>query len=136
MEPVRLLLVEDNPGDVRLIQHVLEGYPRPITMEVAANDDEALQKLSLAAREADLVLVDLSIPGVCSGGFFERLSSRKVAWVVFSSTVDPKERDSLVARGAREYIQKPSDLSAFALAVFDILDRWAPGGSDRVSGTC
>jgi two-component system, cell cycle response regulator len=59
----RVLLVEDNPGDARLVRESLnEGLPGQFLVRVAESLSQALETLRTAADEVDVVLLDLSLP--------------------------------------------------------------------------
>ena len=63
-----LLLVEDNPGDVRLVREALQsGNNRELRLSVVDNGEEALSFLHRkspynSAGRPDLVLLDLNLP--------------------------------------------------------------------------
>ena len=48
--PIHVLLIEDNAGDVVLAQHVLSGYPEPVVLHVAANEEQAVFARRIRAR--------------------------------------------------------------------------------------
>ena len=57
-KPIRILLVEDNPGDVRLIQEMLaEGSETSFSMESVDQLSKALNHVKKSG--VDLVLLDL-----------------------------------------------------------------------------
>ncbi len=63
--PVEILLVEDNPGDVRLMAEALKGYN--VTLHVASDGERALAHLQGEAdlpprTRPDLILLDLNLP--------------------------------------------------------------------------
>lgn len=65
---MKILLVEDNPGDVRLIEEALNSTERETELQIATDGDEAVELLTRQAREApsdlpDLVFLDLNLPG-------------------------------------------------------------------------
>jgi len=63
VQRTRVLLVEDNPGDARLVHESLsEGLPGQFMVEVADSLKQALATLRAAADEVDVVLLDLSLP--------------------------------------------------------------------------
>jgi len=63
VQRTRVLLVEDNPGDARLVHESLsEGLPGQFIVEVADSLKQALATLRAAADEVDVVLLDLSLP--------------------------------------------------------------------------
>jgi len=64
---VEILLVEDNPGDVRLVHEALRSVDAPWRITVARDGDEALDLLTGRARKdggyrPDLILLDLNLP--------------------------------------------------------------------------
>jgi DNA-binding response OmpR family regulator len=54
--------------------------------------------------------------------------------VVFSSSLNDAERARVLELGAREFVQKPTDIEAFAAAVSGIVQRY--GGPKTASGSC
>ena len=59
----RVLLVEDNPGDARLVRESLnDGLPGQFIVQVAESLTQALETLRAAPDEVDVVLLDLSLP--------------------------------------------------------------------------
>jgi len=128
--PIHVLLIEDNAGDVVLAQHVLSDYPEPVTLHVAANEEQALRVFSRDELEPDLIIQDLSILSLADAKW---LGSKKIPRVIFSSSADPREMDRALALGACDYIRKPTDLNEFAQAIFGILDRWAPQKAYRAA---
>ena len=60
-EGIRILLVEDNPGDVRLIREALSEVPRSHIQMDHVDCLKAAQE-ALTREEHDLVLLDLSLP--------------------------------------------------------------------------
>ena len=64
---IELLLVEDNPGDIRLAQETLKDYKLQNALHVANDGEQALAFLRKAghytyAPTPDMVLLDLNLP--------------------------------------------------------------------------
>jgi two-component system, chemotaxis family, response regulator Rcp1 len=132
-ESARILLVEDNPGDVRLtIEALKEGK---ILNEVSVVEDgvEALAFLRRAgkysdARRPDLILLDLNLPKKDGREVLEEIKQdgdlKKIPVVVL--TTSAAERDILRAYNlhANCYITKPVDLEQFIRVVQVIEDFW------------
>ena len=127
MSTRRIVLIEDNPADVLLVQKALEANDLACEMTQFDNGREALKVLCPPEdTEADLfvpdaILLDLNTPK--SEGFkvLVRLKNTPhladVPIAVFTSsqaTID-KSRSSLL--GAARYIQKPSSLEDFLSTV-------------------
>jgi CheY-like chemotaxis protein len=125
VKPLEVLLVEDNPGDIRLVREVLDKEPRAINLRVAMDGKQAVQLLSARHFEPDLVILDLNVPKLSGLSVLES-SQREVPVVVFTSSSDPLDRRCSFELGAKEFVQKPSDLAAYAQEVSRVVRNWAP----------
>jgi chemotaxis family two-component system response regulator Rcp1 len=68
LQPIEILSVEDNAGDIRLIEEALRDGEVTNNLTVAGDCDTALQMLRRTGRYADaadpdLILLDLGLPG-------------------------------------------------------------------------
>jgi CheY-like chemotaxis protein len=66
---IDILLVEDNPGDVRLALETLKDYRIQNTLHIVVDGEEALKYLRREApytgvRQPDMVLLDLNLPKI------------------------------------------------------------------------
>jgi len=106
-QPLRLLLVEDNPGDARLIQEELREVPS-VRFEVV--HVLRLAEAERVAREAklDAVLLDLSLPDGHGLGNISRLlqAAPVVPLVVLTGTDDEQLAVQAVHQGAQDYLVK------------------------------
>ncbi|HEX6068321.1 MAG TPA: response regulator [Longimicrobiaceae bacterium] len=131
--PVEILLVEDNPGDVRLTREALrEGKVRN-NLYVASDGVEALAFLRREGQYADavrpdLVLLDLNLPRKDGREVLEEIKAdpalRYIPVVVLTSS--QAEQDILRAYDlhANCYVSKPVDLDQFIHVVRSIEDFW------------
>ena len=110
---VRVLLVEDNPADVDLIQEALEeGALDPafagsaLRLEQVDRLATALERLS--AGEIDVVLLDLSLPDSHGFSTFVRLvrAAPRTPIVVLSGLDDEAMAIRAVREGAQDYLVK------------------------------
>lgn len=67
-EPIDVLLVEDNPGDVRLTREAFETTDAETALHVVRDGDAAVERLTRRegddpAMPPDLALIDLNLPG-------------------------------------------------------------------------
>jgi len=103
---IRVLLIEDNPGDTRLIREMLrEADP---TVQVAQVERLAQGLASLAEGATEVVLLDLSLPDSRGFGTFERThaSAPNVPIVVLSGLDDEETAVRAVQAGAQDYLVK------------------------------
>jgi two-component system, chemotaxis family, response regulator Rcp1 len=133
MKPIDILLVEDNPGDVRLTMEAFEDSKIVNEVNVATDGGEALDFLFKKgefkqAHTPDLILLDLNLPGI-SG--FEVLKTIKddenlklIPVVVLTNS--QSDRDILQSYNlhANCYVSKPVSYSAFLEVVKSIELFW------------
>jgi MinD-like ATPase involved in chromosome partitioning or flagellar assembly/FixJ family two-component response regulator len=115
VEPMKILLVEDNPGDVRLIRETLaEAENFACQMVHVDRLAEALQRLR--AEHFDVVLLDLSLPD--SRGLSTIIHTHEqapsVPIVVLTGLDDEALAVSAVREGAQDYLVK-GEVSSSAL---------------------
>ena len=126
MERVRhIFVIEDNAGDVLLIRQILQQQPVPIRVHLARDGAQALFMLAEGQFQPDLILLDLNLPMV-SGSWFLARSKPAAPVVVFSSSSNPADIRDSTELGAKEFIQKPSDLEEYAERVSRIVRDWLP----------
>lgn len=132
-KPIEILLVEDNPGDVRLtVEAFKEGKVRN-NLSVVEDGAAALAFLRRQGKYADaprpdLVLLDLNLPGKDGREVLAEIKAdpglRRIPVIVL--TTSQAEQDVLKAYNlnANCYISKPIDLTEFFAVVRSIEDFW------------
>ena len=124
-KPIEILLVEDNAGDILLVRQALAGEQFPINLHVAVDGKQAVQILAARQFEPDLVILDLNLPKL-SGLSVLECSQASVPVVVFSSSDSPLDRRSAFELGAKDFVQKPTDLQAYGqVVVSQMVRHWA-----------
>ena len=136
MKPARaILLVEDNPADVKITQRALRESGVPVELIVVRDGQEAVDYLLRQGRYAghedrvmpDLVLLDLNLPRLDGRDVLARLRAteqfRSVPVVVLSTSRRLEEVHDLYAAGANTYIEKPQDFNRF-VEVLQIIQRY------------
>jgi CheY-like chemotaxis protein len=131
--PMHLLLVEDNPGDVRLTTEAVCSAGLYCTLDVVGDGERALDYLRRnppyeQASRPDLVLLDLNLP--CLSGH-EVLAAAKgdaalrgIPIVVLTGSSADEDIARAYALQANCYVAKPQDASDFVRAVRAIEDFW------------
>jgi len=130
---IEILLVEDNPGDVRLTQEVFRDGRIHNRLNVVGDGVEALAYLRREGRFAesppqDLILLDLNLPKKSGREVLAEIKAdpvlRQIPVVVL--TTSAAELDILEAYSlhANCYITKPVDLEQFERVIRSIEDFW------------
>lgn len=131
-----ILLVEDNPGDVKLMLRALKLNLVPHKVVVARDGVEALDYLfgngSHAERDPqefpEIVILDLNLPKVNGIEVLRqiRADERTQMLPVIMLTTSTEERDVVASyrHGINSYIQKPLDFDVFSLAVRQLALYW------------
>lgn len=118
---VRIMLIEDNPGDVELTRRALLRQPRFELMGIARNGEEALEQLArddLDPRDTpDLVLLDLDLPGIDGLEVLRQLKehpvARQIPVVVLSGTTRKQAPLRAFQTHAVSFIPKPANLATY-----------------------
>ena len=103
----KVLLIEDNPGDARLIREMIaEDQETPFTLHCADRLSLGLEHLS--AGETELVLLDLSLPDSFGLETFAKVYAHAptVPIIVLTGNDDQKVALSAVKGGAQDYLVK------------------------------
>jgi CheY-like chemotaxis protein len=131
---INILLVEDNPADVRLTEEALKEAANALTrLHVAMDGAAALDFLHrrgehTGAPRPDLMLLDLNLPRVDGRQVLAQVKSdpdlRRIPVVVL--TTSPSEDDIIHAydQHVNSYIRKPVDLDHFLEVLKAIDDYW------------
>ena len=130
---VDVLLVEDNPGDVRLTQEALREWKVNTALSVVSNGVEALAFLRKEspyeqAPRPDLILLDLNLPRKDGREVLSELkgdeSLRKIPVVVLTTSRAEEDISRAYDLHANCYVPKPVDLDQFIDVVQMINDFW------------
>lgn len=133
IEPVSILLVEDNPGDVRLTTEALKEAKVHNTLYVVEDGVEAMDFLQRVGSyenvpRPDVVLLDLNLPRKDGRQVLAEMKAdeglKRIPVVVL--TTSEAEQDILTTYNlhANCYITKPVDLDQFIRVVQSIEDFW------------
>ena len=136
VEPVEILLVEDNPEDMELTIRALRKARLANHIQVARDGAEALEFIFAEGRYAGrdptdlpkLILLDLKLPLVDGLEVLQRIKADprtySIPTVVLTSS---KEQSDVIASyrlGVNSYIVKPVEFESFAKAVQELGMYW------------
>lgn len=123
MNTARILVVEDNPLNLKLVRDVLEfaGYE----VVDAGTGEEGLQVAG--RRPPDLVLLDLQLPGIDGMETLRRLRAEvldaQVPVVAVTALAMAEDRTAAAAAGFDGYVEKPISVRALPGQVATFLEK-------------
>ncbi len=123
VEPTPILLVEDDPNDIELIQLALENYNFVNHLDIVTDGEQALNYL-IGSTDGEalrslpqLVLLDLKLPKVDGIEVLRTIRShprtQDLVVVVMTSSVENQDLNACYELGVNSYIIKPLDFQQF-----------------------
>lgn len=132
-KPIEILLVEDNPADIRLTQEIFKDCRILNNLHVAKNGIEALDFLRKQGNfkdtpMPDLILLDLNLPKKDGREVLAEIKNdtelRSIPVIVLTTSEAEQDIVKSYNLGANCYITKPVDLNQFIRVVHSIEDFW------------
>ena len=121
---LRVLMVEDNPINRRVLTLVLERLPAKLT--VAEHGQEAVD--AFAVQEFDVVLMDLQMPGMDGYEAMRRIRAieaesgrARTPIIVISAHTRPHEMAEAKLAGADHHLGKPVDIPTLLATMDEVM---------------
>ena len=133
VKPIEILLIEDNPGDVRLTMEALKEAKVVNNLTVLKDGEEALTYLRRQgpyahATRPHLILLDLNLPRKDGREVLAQIKAeeplKRISVVVLTTSEDEQDVLKSYNLHANCYITKPVDLDQFIRVVRSIEDFW------------
>jgi two-component system cell cycle response regulator DivK len=119
----KILIVEDNPANMRLIRMVLKtkGYS-----VLEATDGEEALTVATEGRP-DLIVMDIQLPKMDGLEVTRKLRQapefRQTPIIALTASAMDGDRERIIAAGCDEYISKPVNTRRFPMLVAEMLRR-------------
>jgi two-component system response regulator len=132
-EPIEVLLVEDDPGDVELTREALDASKLSVNLRVVEDGEKAMDYLRrfgpyAGVAKPDLVILDLNLPRKDGRQVLADIKSdpalRSIPVVVLTTSGAADDIGRMYALGANCYITKPIGMTQFATVVQSIESFW------------
>ena len=116
----RILIVDDQPSNVRLLEHTLRraGFT-DVTSTMKPVDVAALH----AQNHYALILLDLQMPGLDGFGVMKQLREVHSDAAILVISADPSQKPAALAAGANLFLNKPFLLEDVVARVQELLGR-------------
>ena len=133
MKPVEILLVEDNPGDVRLTIEALKESKIINNLNVVTDGEEALLFLNKEGEYKDkprpeLILLDLNLPKKDGREVLAEIKEnerfKRIPVVILTTSQADEDILKTYSLHANCYITKPVDIDQFIKVVKSVGDFW------------
>jgi len=130
---LELLIIEDNPGDIRLLEEAFEELHANIHIQVARDGVEALELILESGRPGknlhpDLILLDLNLPKISGHDVLTRIKENPRTCCIPVIVLTSSRAESDVRRAyeshANAYLKKPSTLDGLMSAAQNIKTFW------------
>lgn len=116
VEPIKILLVEDNAGDERLIKEALKGA-RVLNEITVARDGAEAEEILKSNYRPDVILLDLNLPKKSGREVLNDIkkdpSLRTIPAIILTSSDSETEIEKCYTLGANSYLTKPVDFESF-----------------------
>ncbi len=130
---VQILLIEDNPGDIRLIKESLKENKFLAELVVISNGEEAMQYLRKEGEFTnidlpDLILLDLNLPKKDGREILSEIKHdeklKTIPVIILTSSSEESDILKSYQNYANCFISKPVDLDNFIKVIRSIEDFW------------
>lgn len=126
--PVEILLVEDNPGDILLMQEVLADCKIRNNLSVARDGEEAMMRLRNGRFHPNLVLLDLNLPKKDGREVLAEIKSdpllKSIPVIVLTTSSSEDEVLRSYQLHANCFLSKPVQLDDFIQVIRSIENFW------------
>jgi chemotaxis family two-component system response regulator Rcp1 len=129
---MHILLIEDNPGDVRLLREALREKAVSFQVSVVEDGDQALAFLRREGEYAhasrpDLILLDLNLPKTDGRVVLQALRAtpewKSIPIMILTGVLQDADQQQAAALEVERFLRKPVDLQEY-LALADDLTAW------------
>lgn len=138
MNRPRILVVDDNPDDLRLVELALKRSGRDIRLDFVEDGCQACERLLAAGAAPDITILDVNLPLMNGFDVLRKVRAapegRDAVIVMMTSSSNPDDEKVAHAEGCSAFHVKPMGYHDFVALMSGILDRWLPGARATGAG--
>jgi CheY-like chemotaxis protein len=132
---MNILLVEDNPADMRMLKDLLEEKPSSPVLNWVTDGYEALDYVCQRneyreVTRPDVILLDLGLPRISGYDVLKKLKEEPtyagIPIIILTTSRNPFDRSQCEALGADVFVSKPHSLKGYEALVQQLISQEFP----------
>lgn len=132
-KPIEIMVIEDNPGDIRLIEEVFKDAQIKNNMQIAQDGEKALEMLRNKGEHSqdtrpDLILLDLNLPKMDGRELLKEIKEDEnlkcIPVIILTTSNAQEDIIETYKNNANCYINKPFDFDQFIRVIKTIEEFW------------
>ena len=124
-KPIHILLVEDDPDDVHLLESALRDNHIVFQSDVIPQGDHVLPYLKMSKKFPEIIILDLNLPKMHGREVLLQLkksdSFQNIPVLILTTSSSKADQDYCLQTGAERYLIKPVTMDGFNDIVQTIL---------------
>lgn len=134
MSTLNILLVEDNEGDIVLIQEAFEEFNLSVNLDIVRDGEEAVNYLlnrgnQVEAKKPDLIILDINLPKIngheVASIIKQNDSTKQIPVVIFTTSSSDSDISRAYYNLVNSYVIKPVDVNIFLKKIAEIGHYWS-----------
>ncbi len=125
MVPLYILLVEDDPDDIELLEAAFKGDRIPVRVDAIMQGDAVLPHLSELTSLPNVIVLDLNLPRMHGREVLQLLKTsapfQNIPVAILTTSSSAADRDFCKQAGADVFLTKPSTVEGFQTITHAIL---------------
>jgi CheY-like chemotaxis protein len=126
MNSLSLLLVEDDPDDIELMNEALKDAQIVYSIQTISQGDKVLPYLELCKKFPDIIILDLNLPKLHGRDVLRLIKTSErfkiIPVAILTTASSQNEKDYCLKEGANKFLTKPSTVEGFNQTINTILN--------------
>ena len=132
-KPFKILLIEDNPADIRMAEEAFKECSSKISLSYVLNGFEAIDFLTKSGQyeneaDPDLIILDLNLPKINGFEVLARVKQeeglKQIPILIFTTSESEEDIKKCYELGANSFISKPITLDTYVQTIKLIERYW------------
>jgi len=128
LEPIKILLIEDNPGDVELVKIGFQEAKVANEIQVITDGQTAIDFFENDNDMPDVVLLDINLPKIDGFEILKFIRTKSIVpnlpVIILTSSETEFDINKSYASNANSFVSKPVDFDKFSQAIKSLGNFW------------